>query len=112
MMISMGSTNLGLTVKKLRETKGISRGELAGAAGISEAHLKKIEAGGRLPGIHTYQKIINVLGADVVIRDVGRTVKGECAVRAQEIFMESTEKQALFMIKVLECMSENMDTAL
>lgn len=43
-MISMGSTNLGLTVKRLRETKGISRGELAGAAGISEAHLKKIEA--------------------------------------------------------------------
>lgn len=69
-MISVEGTNLGVTVKKLRETKGMSRCELSEAAGISESHLKKIEAGTRQPGIRTYRKMIAVLDADIVIRDL------------------------------------------
>ena len=107
-MISMESTNLGLTVKQLRETKGMSRVELADAAGISESHLKKIEAGGRQPGIQTYQKIMEALEADVVIRNIDRSIKGNCAARAQKVLLESTEKQALFLVQVLEFMAQNM----
>ena len=69
-MISMEGTNLGITVKKLRETKGMSRMELSEAVGISESHLKKIEAGNRQPGIQTYRKMIAALEADIVIRDM------------------------------------------
>ena len=55
-MISMGSesTGLGVAVRSLRETKGMSRRELARAAGISESYLKKIENGHRNPGLETY----------------------------------------------------------
>ena len=48
-MISMEGTNLGVTVKKLRETKGMSRVELSEAAGISESHLKKLKPGSDNP---------------------------------------------------------------
>lgn len=108
-MISMGDTNLGIVVKLLRESRGMSRMKLADAVGISESHLKKIEAGGRLPGIQTYQKIIETLEADVVIRGIDKTVKGDCAARAQKVFLESTEAQAVFLVKVLECMARNMN---
>ena len=107
-MISMEGTNLGVTVKKLRETKGMSRVELSEAAGISESHLKKIEAGVRQPGIQTYQRMIAVLEADVVLKDVTGSIKGDCAARAQKVFLESTETQAVFLGQVLEFMAQNM----
>lgn len=109
-MISMGSesTGLGLTVRSLRETKGMSRGELARAAGISESYLKKIESGDRNPGLETYQRITGVLDADIAIRNSDGTVKGECAARAHKVFLESTEKQAVFLVQVLEYMAETM----
>ena len=105
-MISMEGTNLGITVKKLRETKGMSRMELSEAVGISESHLKKIEAGNRQPGIQTYRKMIAALEADIVIRDMTGSVKGDCTARAQKVFMESTEAQAIFLVQVLEYMAQ------
>ena len=109
-MISMGSesTGLGIAVRSLRETKGMSRGELARVAGISESYLKKIESGDRNPGLDTYQRITGVLDADIAIRNSDGTVKGECAARAHKVFLESTEKQAVFLVQVLEYMAETM----
>lgn len=107
-MIRREDTNLGLTVKNLRKAKGLSRIELSEAAGISESHLKKIETGARRPGIVTYQKVIAVLEADIVIKDVAGTVRGDCAARAQKVFMESTEAQALYLVKMLETMAEGL----
>ena len=107
-MISMEGTNLGITVKKLRETKGMSRMELSEAVGISESHLKKIEAGNRQPGIQTYRKMIAALEADIVIRDMTGSVKGDCTARAQKVFLESTESQAVFLVQVLEYMAQNI----
>ena len=109
-MISMGieSTGLGLTVRSLRKTKCMSRGELARATGISESYLKKIENGDRNPGLEVYQRITGVLEADISIRNSDGTVKGECATRAHKVFLESTESQAVFLVQVLEYMAETM----
>lgn len=109
-MISIGSesTYLGVTVRDLRETKGMSRRELACAAGISESYLKKIENGDRNPSLETYQRITEVLDADVTIRNSDGTVKGECAAWAHKVFLESTEKQAVFLIQVLEFMAQSI----
>lgn len=109
-MISMGSesTGLGLAVRSLRETKGMSRGELARAAGISESYLKKIENGDRNPGLEIYQRITEVLDAGIAIRNFDGTLKGECAARAHKVFLESTEAQAVFLVQVLEYMAETM----
>ena len=65
-----GDTNsLGETIRNLRIARGMTRAELAETVGISESHLNKIEAGTRQPGIATYQNVMEVLGAEVVIKD-------------------------------------------
>ncbi len=107
-MIALEGTNLGMAFKKLRETKGMSSVELSEAVGISESHLRKIEAGTRQPGIQTYQKMVAVLEADIVIENLTGTVIGDCTARAQKVFLKSTEAQAVFLVQVLEYMAENM----
>lgn len=107
-MIRAEGIHLGKTIGKLRGACGMSRKELAEAAGISESHLKKIEAGTRQPGIQAYERMMGILGADIIIRSKTRTVKGECAEKAQKILMDSTEKQALFMVHMLECMAAGL----
>ena len=44
-----GGTNLGETIRILREVRGMTRAQLSEIAGISESHLNKIEAGTRQP---------------------------------------------------------------
>ena len=45
--MNQNGTELGLTIRMMREKKGMTRPELAEAAGISESHLKKVETGSR-----------------------------------------------------------------
>ena len=84
-----------------------SQEEVATAVGISKSHIEKIEAGLRCPRMDTYQKILKFLGSDMMIHIVEDTPKEKCMDRAQEIFSKSSEKQAEFLIKVLECISED-----
>lgn len=46
-----------------------------GTVGSSESHIGKIEAGTRQPGILTYQKIMEVLGESMLIKNERKTVK-------------------------------------
>ena len=46
---------------------------------------------------------------DVIMRNESETTQEKCAVRAQEILMKSTAKEALYLIKMLEYMSENLE---
>lgn len=103
------STNIGETIRLLRKTREISKPEMAEMIGISISHLEKIEAGTRRPGIDTYHKILKAMGADMVIRNRVETVQEQCAEKVQEIFMNSTESQALFMTRVLESMAQNIE---
>ncbi len=103
------STNIGETIRLLRNAREISKSEMAEMIGISISHLEKIEAGTRRPGIDTYQKILKVIGADTVIRNKIETVQEQCVEKVQGILMSSTESQALFMTKVLESMAQNME---
>lgn len=105
----IGGTDLGKTIRILRETRGMSRTELSEGVGISESHLKKIEVGKRKPGIDTYQKIVGMLGASLVIENNGeKTEKGLCIMKAQEILMDCTEAQVLYLVKVLEFSAQNI----
>lgn len=103
------STNIGETIRLLRKAREISKSEMAEMIGISISHLEKIEAGTRRPGIDTYQKILKVVGADMVIRNGAETVQEQCAEKIEKILMKSTESQAVFMTKVVESMAQNME---
>lgn len=109
-MINLESTNMGKVIRILREGKGMTRGELSEAVGISDSHLKKIEAGTRQPGIGTYNKIMEVLEIEVTVKNEARTVKGECVLKAQRILMDCTETQALYLVDVLEFMAQTLGT--
>ena len=63
-------------------------------------------------GIHTYQKIVSALGMEIVIRNEEDTVKGSCIAKAQEILMNSTETQAIFMTCVMEAMAKYIGTVI
>ena len=93
----------------MRKARDITRKELSERIGISVSHLEKIESGARRPGMDTYQKILEVLKIDVVMCNEIETVQEKCAAKAGKILLNSTEAQALFMTKILECMAQNIE---
>nr|WP_297932672.1 helix-turn-helix transcriptional regulator [uncultured Blautia sp.] len=105
----IGDTNIGEIIRVLRTERGISREELAERASISRSHLNKIEADIKRPSIITYQKIMDVLEADISIRDEEKTEKGKCVAKATEILMNRSEKEVKYLVKVLECAADNLD---
>lgn len=100
--------DIGKAVKELRKSRNISKEKLAENIGISVSHLEKIEAGARRPGIDTYQRLLNILDADMVIHKEIVTVQEKCAEKVQAILLNSTEAQAMFMTNVMEAMAQNM----
>ena len=52
--------------------------------------------------------MVAVLEADIVIENLTGTVIGDCTARAQKVFLEGTESQAVFLVQVLEFMAQNM----
>lgn len=103
------NTDIGNTIRESRKARKISKADLSRMAGISVSHLEKIEAGYRKPGIETYQKFLEIMRLDVILRNESETTQEKCAVRAQEILMKSTAKEALYLIKMLEYMSQNLE---
>jgi len=78
-------TKIGDMIRNLRQLRGISRADLAECVGVSEAHIGKIEAGIKRPGIDTYEKMMHVFQADVEIRLMPETVRGKCIHRIQKL---------------------------
>ena len=105
----IGDSNIGETIRILRTERGMSREELAERVGISRSHLNKIEADIKRPSIVTYQKIMDVLEADISIRDEEKTVKGKCVAKARTILMNRSEEEVKYLVKVLECAADNLD---
>ena len=102
-------TNLGEDIRILRKAKKMTRAELAERIGISESHMNKIEAGARKPGISTYQRIMEELGANWVLKDSNDTLKGKCVRRVEKILWEGTDEQAVFLTNIVECMAKNFE---
>jgi transcriptional regulator with XRE-family HTH domain len=57
---------LGGDVRRQREDAGLSGRDLAAAAGIDPAHLRRIEAGTAHPSLEVYEQLSAVLGSDLV----------------------------------------------
>ena len=100
--------DVGELIRRLREERGISRGEMAEKAGISLSHLEKIEAGLRSPGMSTFLKIMTVLDVTIGLYKESGTVKDSCARTMTDILMESTDKKAVFLTKMMKHMAEEL----
>ena len=102
------TTELGKMIKKLREARGITRNELAVRVGISVSHLEKIESGLRMPGMGVFLKIMLVLDVHINLNSASMTMQEKYASKAQDIILNSTEEEARYLSKMVECMSENL----
>ena len=105
----IGNRDIVEAIRILRTERGMSREELAERVGISRSHLNKIEADIKRPSIITYQKIMDVLEADISIRDEEKTEKGKFVAKAKDILMSKSEKEVKYLVKVLECAADNLD---
>lgn len=101
--------NLGDTIRSLRRMKGKTVEGLSEEVGISESHLKKIEAGTRQPSINTYQRIVEALGIRLVLDNEEETVQEKCLAKVQTILLNKTESEAKYLVKILECAANNLD---
>lgn len=100
--------NIGKAVKEFRREHNITKEQLAERLGISVSYLEKIEAGNKRPGMDTYQKLLDLLDADMVIHKQIETVQEKCAGKVQEILLGSTEAQAVFMAEMVEAMAQRI----
>ena len=100
--------NIGKAVKELRKERNITKEQLVERLRISVSYLEKIEAGSKRPGMNTYQKLLDLLEADMVIHKKFETVQEKCAGKVQAILPGSTEAQAVFMADMVEAMARNI----
>ena len=102
------NTNIGDMIRELRKARELSRKELSEMIGISMSHLEKIESGARRPGMDTYQRLLRALKAEVIMHDGIETVQEKCAVKAKAVFLKCTEKQALYLVRLLELQAQSI----
>ena len=57
--------NIGATIRKLRETKGLTQDQLAAAVGMMRSHISRIEAAKHRPTLETLEKIAKALKISV-----------------------------------------------
>lgn len=63
----MSSSEIGVTIKRLREEKGWTQLALAKRAKVPQSYISELEAGDkRNPGIETLRKLAKVLGVKVM----------------------------------------------
>lgn len=109
MWMYIGDSDIGEIIRILRTERGMSREELAERVGISRSHLNKVEANIKRPSILTYQKIMDVLEADISIQNEEKTEKGKCVAKARDILMNRSEKEVKYLVKMLQCAADNLD---
>jgi len=56
---------IGMKLKKIRETKGLSQTELAKRARVSRAYVFRLESGGSDPTVGILQRLARALGVPV-----------------------------------------------
>lgn len=60
-MVKYDSKAIGITIRALREERGLSQEVLSGFAGIARTHLSMIETGTKNANLETIWKIANAL---------------------------------------------------
>lgn len=58
---------LAVMISALREDKGLSQRDLARITGLKQPQIARIESGDYLPTLETLMKLVNALGAQVII---------------------------------------------
>jgi predicted transcriptional regulator len=95
----------GSSIKKLRLEAGLTQSKLAGLAGVSQAHITKIEQGKVDPRLSTVNRILSVLkpGQERKCRDI--MTRGVIFVKSSDSVMKASEimvRNAVSQLPVLD----------
>ena len=80
-------TGVGEDIVRQRTDSGLTRAELARAAGVDPSYLRRVEAGEVSPSIDTYARIAAALGSDLSVRlypNTGSTIRDRHQARIVE----------------------------
>jgi predicted transcriptional regulator len=97
----------GASIRRLREEGGLTQKRLAELAGVSQAHVAKIEQGKVDPRLSTVNRILSVLSAgkkkkcgDVMTKGVLFAKPNDSVLRASEVMVKNGISQMPVMIGV------------
>ena len=54
-----------MSIKKMREKRGLSQGQLADKIGVAQQHISRWENGNHRPSIDTVQKLAEILNCNI-----------------------------------------------
>lgn len=101
-------------IKKYRESKSISQGQLAQLIGVSRPTLSKIETNKRVIDTETLMAVANALKVDWRILAAGELVQADVLLgdsverinQATEVIMQETDKLEKLRVKYIESNTE------
>ena len=64
--------NLGDSIRKLRQTKGFSQGEMQKRTGILRSYLSRVENGHTIPSLATLKCLTEMVEKHVITREIAR----------------------------------------
>lgn len=76
---------------------------------LTSSHLNKIEAGIKQPGISTFQRIMEILNAEIKICNENRIEKEKHISRMCDILMGKSAIEVKFVLKILQSIVDNLD---
>lgn len=105
---------IGDQIKKYRESKSISQGQLAQLIGVSRPTLSKIETNKRVIDTETLMAVANALKVDWRILAAGELVQADVLLgdsverinQATEVIMQETDKLEKIRVKYIESNTE------
>jgi len=63
--VNKSSKKLGANIKRIREEKGMTQGDIYRALGMDRAYISNVEAGKKNPTIATIERMAKALGVNV-----------------------------------------------
>ncbi len=94
--------NVGLRLKEIRESKGLTVNKLANLSGISQSHLREIELGNKNPTVETLSYFCDSL--DITLSDFfEESLSSDISPALLKSIRELTKDQQLKLAEFLNC---------
>ena len=98
---------LGVRIKEIRKTRGLSQEQLSGKIDIDPKHLSRIESGRSFPSLDTLEKLANTLQVEVKdFFEFAHEAKNtrELKTMISDLLKEVNDEQLRLAVKVLRAL--------
>ena len=99
--------NLGEAIRRIRQTKGLSQGEMQKRTGILRSYLSRVENGHTVPSLETLAKIAEAM--EITLADFFPTSHTQQDLVRQRILGEMSQDEIRFLGEIKKYSSELSD---